>query len=99
MTNTLIIWIIDPFDCRYEALLAQEKELPQPQFQRQPEPEPVRHSQRVRQKRQTQPQYKSSLPAHLQELLKFQAQIPYVNGIPEHLRCVEMILYSNLRLQ
>ncbi|XP_043269246.1 mediator of RNA polymerase II transcription subunit 15-like [Venturia canescens] len=51
----------------------------QPQYQRisQPPPEP-------------QPQYSTNLPSQLQQLLKFQAQIPYVNSIPEKFR------YENL---
>ncbi|XP_011309378.1 chromatin modification-related protein eaf-1 [Fopius arisanus] len=77
-----------PEQWRYERLLEQEKNLPPPQYQRQPEPHPVRHSQRVRERReaqhqQAQPHYNSNLPSHLQKLLSFQASTPYTSVIPE----------------
>ncbi|XP_034940884.1 transcription factor SPT20 homolog [Chelonus insularis] len=43
-----------PEKWRYEALLAQQGSDLKAQYQRQPEPEPVRHSQRVRQRREAQ---------------------------------------------
>ncbi|XP_063974636.1 DNA translocase FtsK-like isoform X1 [Diachasmimorpha longicaudata] len=77
-----------PEQWRYERLLEQEKNLPPPQYQRQPAPQPVRHSQRVRERReaqhqQGQPKYNANLPGHLQKLLQFQASTPYTSVIPE----------------
>ncbi|XP_043249372.1 adenylate cyclase, terminal-differentiation specific-like [Colletes gigas] len=104
---------IIPEPYRYDALLAAQAGKQQPQYQNeaqdQYEQEPRRPSYRgkSRQRRQTrqkppaEPQirYNNNLPPTIQQVLKFQAQTPYINGIPEQFRFNEEAAVEEQRQQ